>query len=454
MSRNGSGTYVPPTNSWNPAVNGVSATAVDWQSILNDLSAALTQSVSRDGQAPMTGNLPMAGNKLTGLGAGVATGDSLRWEQLFDQGVETDVASAATTDIGIVNSNFLRITGTTTITSFGTNYKGPRFVRFGGVLTLTHNATTLILPTGANITTASGDRAIITPVGNPSSGWQVLAYQKADGGVLSITPVALGGTGASNANDAVNNLGAFGRSYLAGLTLSTAGSSATFSVAAGEAVNSTNAAVIKLVASINKTTSAWTVGSGNGSLDTGSIANSTWYHAFLIRRTDTGVVDVLISLSPTSPTLPANYTQFRRIGSLRTNGSAQWVRFFQDGDLFQWETPILDVNSASSGTSAVTRTLTVPSGVNVRSFLNVQVTAGGTGEATYLSDLATSDVAPSATAAPLTTLWTISGNTSSVQAQVRTNTSSQIRSRQLIGGASETLRIATLGWFDSRGKDA
>lgn len=190
MARNGSGTYNPPTNSWNPAVNGVSATAVDWQSILNDLSAALTQSVSRDGQASMTGNLPMAGNKLTGLGAGVATGDSVRWEQLFDQGVEQDVASAATTDIGIVNSNFIRITGTTSITSFGTNYKGPRFVRFAGVLTLTHNATTLILPTGANITTAAGDRAIIAPVGNPASGWQVLAYQRADGTALANASIA------------------------------------------------------------------------------------------------------------------------------------------------------------------------------------------------------------------------------------------------------------------------
>ncbi len=204
MSRNGSGTYTPPTNSWNPAVNGVSATAVDWQSILNDLSAALTQSVSRDGQSPMTGNLSLSGNKLTGLGAGTGTGDSLRFEQLFDQGVEQDVASAATTDIGTINSNFVRITGTTSITSFGTNYKGPRFVRFGGILTLTHNATTLILPTGANITTAVGDRAIVTPIGNSASGWQVLAYQRADGtslvGILTATNTIIGrvtaGTGA------------------------------------------------------------------------------------------------------------------------------------------------------------------------------------------------------------------------------------------------------------------
>lgn len=184
MARNGSGTYNLVTNSWYPPTNGVSATAADWQSLINDVAAAITQSVSADGQTPITGSLNMNGNRLTGLAAGTATGQSVRWEQLFDQGVEADIASAATVDIGAQNTNFLRITGTTTITSFGTNYRGPRFVRFAAALTLTHNATTLILPTAANITTAAGDRAIIVPVGNPGAGWQVLAYQRADGRAL------------------------------------------------------------------------------------------------------------------------------------------------------------------------------------------------------------------------------------------------------------------------------
>lgn len=100
---------------------------------------------------------------------------------------ETDVASGATTDIGGANTFFVRITGTTTITSFGTNYNGPRFVRFGGALTLTHNSSTLILPGGANITTAAGDACVAVPIGNPASGWQVVAYQSAAGGGLIAT---------------------------------------------------------------------------------------------------------------------------------------------------------------------------------------------------------------------------------------------------------------------------
>lgn len=181
MARNGSGTYNLLTNSWNPATNGVSATAVDWQNLINDVAAALTQSLSADGQTPITGNLNAGNNKITNLAAGSATGDSLRWEQLFSQGQPANLASAATTDIGAQNTVLLNITGTTTITSFGTNYNGPRYLRFDGVLTLTHNATTLILPGGANITTAAGDSAIVVPNGTPANGWRVVGYQRGNG---------------------------------------------------------------------------------------------------------------------------------------------------------------------------------------------------------------------------------------------------------------------------------
>ena len=170
MPRNGSGQYSAPTNSFNPAINGVPATAADWQAVLNDIVSAMTQSVSRDGQTAMTGNLPMAGNKVTGLGNATATGDALTFAQLFSQGQQQDIASAATTDIGAPLTTLLNVTGTATITSFGTNYNGPRFLRFAGVCTLINSAT-LVLPGGANITTAAGDSCIAVPLGNPATGW-------------------------------------------------------------------------------------------------------------------------------------------------------------------------------------------------------------------------------------------------------------------------------------------
>lgn len=94
------------------------------------------------------------------------------------------VASATTADIGAVASNFVSITGTTTITGLGTIAAGAmRWVKFGGALTLTHNGISLILPGGANITTAAGDTAVFVSEG--SGNWRCLAYQRADGGIIA-----------------------------------------------------------------------------------------------------------------------------------------------------------------------------------------------------------------------------------------------------------------------------
>jgi hypothetical protein len=97
------------------------------------------------------------------------------------------LASAATADIGAQTSLMVDISGTTTITSFGTNYNGPRFIRFTGALTLTHNATTLILPGAQNITTTAGDTCIVYPTA-AGTGWVVTKYQH---GSYSPAPVQM-----------------------------------------------------------------------------------------------------------------------------------------------------------------------------------------------------------------------------------------------------------------------
>lgn len=90
-----------------------------------------------------------------------------------------NVASGATTNIGAASSPNVNITGTTTITafdSFATAAK--RLVKFTGVLTLTHNATSLILPGGSNITTAPGDFALFVSQG--SGNWECVFYTYAN----------------------------------------------------------------------------------------------------------------------------------------------------------------------------------------------------------------------------------------------------------------------------------
>lgn len=95
-------------------------------------------------------------------------------------GAEATIASATTTAIGGLSSNHVSITGTTTITGFGTVAAGvTREGRFTGVLTLTHNATSLILPGAANIITAAGDRFKAISLG--SGNWCIYAYTRANG---------------------------------------------------------------------------------------------------------------------------------------------------------------------------------------------------------------------------------------------------------------------------------
>lgn len=99
----------------------------------------------------------------------------------------TAIASATSTPIGAASGNFVHITGTTAITSFDTIQAGTRrHVVFDGILTLTYNATSLILPTAANITTAAGDSALFLSEG--SGNWRCLDYFRASG--TSLFPVA------------------------------------------------------------------------------------------------------------------------------------------------------------------------------------------------------------------------------------------------------------------------
>lgn len=90
------------------------------------------------------------------------------------------IASASTTAIGAATGNYITVTGTTGITAFDTIQAGSeRIVQFAGVLTLTYNATSLILPGAANITTAAGDVARFISLG--SGNWICVNYSPANG---------------------------------------------------------------------------------------------------------------------------------------------------------------------------------------------------------------------------------------------------------------------------------
>jgi hypothetical protein len=86
-----------------------------------------------------------------------------------------DIASAATIDLGAATGQYVKVNGTTAITSLGTVNAGViRWVEFTGVLTLTHHATALKLPGGATIVTSAGDVGCFVSLGGGN--WKCLGF--------------------------------------------------------------------------------------------------------------------------------------------------------------------------------------------------------------------------------------------------------------------------------------
>lgn len=125
MSRNGSGVYSLPAG--NPVVTGTTISSSWANTTLSDIATALTGSVASDGQTPMTGNLQMGSNKVTGLAVATSTGDALSYGQ-----------AATVTDLSVTGN--ATVGGTLTLTG-GLTLNGNVTVGDSSSDTLTVNAT-------------------------------------------------------------------------------------------------------------------------------------------------------------------------------------------------------------------------------------------------------------------------------------------------------------------------
>lgn len=231
-------------------------------------------------------------------------------------GGDTTIASATTTNLGSTGSNIVNVSGTTTITGFGSSASTANpvyIVRFTGALQLTYNGTSMILPASNNITTAAGDTAIMLYLG--SGNWRCLNYSKADGSALTGSSAGVRSTyqGLSAAWATNTTLTV---TFQQMLLQNSGGASYTAAASGGLTLNSAT--------------------SGAGGIDTGSVANNTWYYIYVIYNgTD---VKLLMSTSATAPTLPSGYTYYSSpISAVKTNGSAQFIGFIQKGDRWAYQ---------------------------------------------------------------------------------------------------------------------
>lgn len=146
------------------ATDGTTIEVSHHNPVFEDVAQALTDSLPRDGSAPMTGNLAMGSNKITGLAAGTNPADAVRFDQLPT------------------------VTPTTATLTAGTNAQGQGAITTDQV-TITVAAAN---PSGATLPTAvAGKRVIIANRGaNPVNIYP--ATGAAIGALAANAPVLMG----------------------------------------------------------------------------------------------------------------------------------------------------------------------------------------------------------------------------------------------------------------------
>lgn len=82
MALDGSGSYQPPAPEF-PAIPNTVILANDFNTIILDIAAALSQAIFRDGQAAFTANQSMGTHKITNLATGTNLADAVNLQQVF-----------------------------------------------------------------------------------------------------------------------------------------------------------------------------------------------------------------------------------------------------------------------------------------------------------------------------------------------------------------------------------
>jgi hypothetical protein len=226
-------------------------------------------------------------------------------------------------------------------------------------------------------------------------------------------------------------------------------------VVAGSCLDNDKDTVMTVGALTKQIDASWVTGTNQGGLTSSlTVANNTWYHVFVV--VVSGTADVMFDTSVTCANGVTDHTvtQFRRIGSVKTDGSANIVAFIQNGNKFVWDVPVQDVSTLNPGTSAITPTLTTPLGVKVESIINVGAISGtSTTRHLLFTDPAQTDTAPSATVYHQIMGGATDDSYGSQTHLVYTNTSSQIRYRLGPTSVAGTeVEINTVGWYDLRGQ--
>lgn len=511
MSYNGSGSFSINT-AGQPVVNATTINATVFNDFTADVATGLTTAICKDGQTVITANLPMSGFKHTGVADGTARNHYASLANVQDGtgvyvatvGGTADVitltpAPAITAYAAGQTFRFLASGANTTnvtvavsglaakaITKAGATALIAGDLPSGSMVEMTYDGTRFILTSAqANIsafmqtvlddTTATAARTTLAALGSAENAVGVAAgaitgAMLNDSVVNDLTTVTIA-TGdyvaladVSDTNKKkkalVSDIMALAstippQGHIYGMTLSNGTDAVNdINVAAGScaSTHATPSSVVLLNpgAIVKQLDATWAAGTNAGGRSSSVALSNTTYHVFAIRVA--GVDDVGFDTSATGANLVTDHsaTHIRRIGSVLRE-SASLVAFAQNRNEFLRKASVLDYNTANPGTSAITVTLSVPIGIQVRALLKPALQSSLNAYVLYTS-LDQNDEVPSGTVAPLangiganigTAIWP-------TPCEILTNTSGQIRFRLSASEAASQGRIATYGWIDMR----
>lgn len=324
-----------------------------------------------------------------------------------------------------------------------------------GVTSLTNSdgAIGLSASTGAitiSATTATSSQlGVVKPDGTIITNTAgAITVAKASNSVFGV--VEVDGTSITASSGVISAASSVTKSYIQGFiptsqTFSSS-TSATQTVTAGQAADSTNAVML------SGGSFSWSVANGNainGYQGGTTLPNSSTIHFFVCKGTSGIASFASTSLTPTCPT---NYnTYYRHIFSEITNSSGVLQAGSADevagGSLqYHYTAQLTDLSASACSASRTTYAIHVPTGINVQPYTNI---FDSTSMAIHVSSYDGADLAPVVNTTTSDGWYNGAGGTASmyVRGDVLTDTSANLYIRC---ASTSNISIATDGFTDSR----
>ena len=220
----------------------------------------------------------------------------------------------------------------------------------------------------------------------------------------------------------------------------------------GICVDSTKTKLMDLTSILTKRlTIKWAIGTNQGGRpSTVSLSSNTWYHVFLIMKTD-GTVDAGFDTSLTAANLltASGFTYYRRIGSVRTGSDSNLLGFIQTGDDFMWKTQIVEYSSTAPPTTLTDLTLTTPLGLKTKPYLTHIIGLNSTVNIDFFVQDQNTGAEIKVGRTPVNTNAYICNSHNIIY----TDTSSKIKHAASTANGSPSVTILSEGYNDSRGKN-